>query len=204
MYKTDVPIIAQHALASADGLHDVIHFVVATINMPLSRVIEQRLAFATFGYDSKWLSKQKKDTLLYAETHKVSLYDGVCRVLDKHDSPSLDAAHKSVLHFMQLPGIGAVKAGFISQMCGINVACIDRHNVAILNIDENVVKIPKTLQPDLLNRKVRDYAKLCRRKGAEYWWDTWCAYVADRGGMNKTLATAEAVSRYHVDAILNY
>ncbi len=202
MYKTEVPIISSHALASEHGMQDVIEFVVATINMPLSRVIEQRKSYKADGMDSKWLSALKKETLLYAHEYKATLYSDVCRILEKHDAASLDAAHKATMHFMQLPGIGAVKAGLISQMCGINVACIDRHNVALLGIDENIVKVPKTLKPDLLSKKVRDYAKLCRRKGAEYWWDTWCAYVAEKGGMNKTLDTAEAVSKYHVEAIL--
>jgi len=38
------------------------------------------------------------------------------------------------------------------------------------------------------------------RKGARYWWDTWCNYVADKG-TNKRLTTGDEVSAYHVEAL---
>lgn len=34
-------------------------------------------------------------------------------------------------------------------------------------------------------------------RGAEYWWNSWCEYVAQKGGKNKSMQTAEQVSAYH-------
>jgi hypothetical protein len=94
-----------------------------------------------------------------------------------------------------------VKAGFIAQMCGFNVACLDRHNVREFGLNERMLTLSKSLKPALKLKKCKTYTQLCQKKGAEFYWDYWCNFVADRGGMNKTLDTGDKVSRYHVDAI---
>ncbi len=115
---------------------------------------------------------------------------------------TIDGAQAVVDLFMRIPSIGMVKAGFIGQMLGFQVACLDRHNVRALGLSESALRINKKASQEVRLKKIREYVKLCRRKGSEYWWDTWCNFVADRGGMNKSLPTGDAVSRYHVDAVV--
>lgn len=204
MYQRDVALIKDHALRSAGGLYDVIEFVIGTINMPLSRVHLQRESFAKDGLNSKWLSQVKASSLAYARCNAADLHSKVLRILDKHDEASLEAAHQATLMFTDMPGIGMVKAGFIAQMLGMNVACLDRHNITMFGLNENALKLDKSARHDLKVKKVREYVKLCRRKGSEFYWNAWCEFVAERGGMNKSLPTADDVSKYHSDTVMMF
>jgi hypothetical protein len=202
MYQRDFTEIVQHALQSPDGLYDVIEFTLCTINMPLSRVIEQRKSIKLHGIMSKWVSSTKAQGITYAQEHKVELHTLMLNIRETAGCDTIDGAQAVVDLFMRIPSIGMVKAGFIGQMLGFQVACLDRHNVRALGLSESALRINKKASQEVRLKKIREYVKLCRRKGSEYWWDTWCNFVADRGGMNKSLPTGDAVSRYHVDAVV--
>ena len=202
MYQRDCTEIVQHALQSPDGLYDVIEFTLCTINMPLSRVIEQRKSIKLHGIMSKWVSSTKAQGITYAQEHKVELHTLMLNIRETAGCDTIDGAQAVVDLFMRIPSIGMVKAGFIGQMLGFQVACLDRHNVRALGLSESALSINKKASQEVRLKKIREYVKLCRRKGSEYWWDTWCNFVADRGGMNKSLPTGDAVSRYHVDAVV--
>jgi hypothetical protein len=202
MYQRDCTEIVQHALQSPDGLYDVIEFTLCTINMPLSRVIEQRKSIKLHGIMSKWVSSTKAQGITYAQEHKVELHTLMLNIRETAGCDTIDGAQAIVDLFMRIPSIGMVKAGFIGQMLGFQVACLDRHNVRALGLSESALRINKKASQEVRLKKIREYVKLCRRKGSEYWWDTWCNFVADRGGMNKSLPTGDAVSRYHVDAVV--
>lgn len=202
MYQRDCTEIVQHALQSPDGLYDVIEFTLCTINMPLSRVIEQRKSIKLHGILSKWVSSTKAQGITYAQEHKVELHTLMLNIRETAGCDTIDGAQAIVDLFMRIPSIGMVKAGFIGQMLGFQVACLDRHNVRALGLSESALRINKKASQEVRLKKIREYVKLCRRKGSEYWWDTWCNFVADRGGMNKSLPTGDAVSRYHVDAVV--
>jgi hypothetical protein len=189
-------------LQSPDGLYDVIEFTLCTINMPLSRVIEQRKSIKLHGIMSKWVSSTKAQGITYAQEHKVELHTLMLNIRETAGCDTIDGAQAIVDLFMRIPSIGMVKAGFIGQMLGFQVACLDRHNVRALGLSESALRINKKASQEVRLKKIREYVKLCRRKGSEYWWDTWCNFVADRGGMNKSLPTGDAVSRYHVDAVV--
>jgi len=202
MYQRDCTEIVQHALQSPDGLYDVIEFTLCTINMPLSRVIEQRKSIKLHGIMSKWVSSTKAQGITYAQEHKVELHTLMLNIRETAGCDTIDGAQAVVDLFMRIPSIGMVKAGFIGQMLGFQVACLDRHNVRALGLSESALRINKKASQEVRLKKIREYVKLCRRKGSEYWWDTWCNFVADRGGMNKSLPTGDVVSRYHVDAVV--
>ena len=202
MYQRDCTEIVQHALQSPDGLYDVIEFTLCTINMPLSRVIEQRKSIKLHGIMSKWVSSTKAQGITYAQEHKVELHTLMLNIRETAGCDTIDGAQAVVDLFMRIPSIGMVKAGFIGQMLGFQVACLDRHNIRALGLSESALRINKKASQEVRLKKIREYVKLCRRKGSEYWWDTWCNFVADRGGMNKSLPTGDAVSRYHVDAVV--
>ena len=201
MYQRDCKEIAQHAMASPAGLYDVIEFTLCTINMPLSRVIQQRISIKAEGIHSKWVSSTKAQGIEYAKSNIFHLHEAINAIAPRYGLDTIDGAQEAVDLFVAIPSIGMVKAGFIAQMCGFEVACLDRHNVRMLGLSEDSLLLNKKVKPELRRHKIRNYVKLCRRKGAEYWWNTWCNYVADKGGMNKSLPTGDAVSKYHVTAI---
>ena len=202
MYLRDCNAIAHYAMSSPAGLYDVIEFTLCTINMPLSRVIQQRVSIKAEGIHSKWVSSTKAQGIEYAKANAQRLHKEINAIAQQHGTDTIDGAQEAVDLFVSIPSIGMVKAGFIAQMCGFEVACLDRHNIRMLGLSETALLLNKKVKPELRKRKIRDYVKLCRRKGAEYWWNTWCNYVADKGGMNKSLPTGDAVSKYHVTAIM--
>ena len=201
MYKRDCVKISNYAAESSDNFYDVLEFVLCTINMPLSRVIPQRLSIKQDGLSSKWLSKVKASGVNYGQTHKDDLYSTTFNIKAKYGS-GLAGSYRAVNHLTQIPSIGLVKAGFIAQMCGFNVACLDRHNVREFDIDPKVLTLSKGIKKELQLKKCKTYTQLCQKNGSEYWWDFWCNFVADKGGMNKSLPTGDSVSEYHVKAIM--
>jgi len=202
MYQRDCNLISHYATTSPDALYDIIEFTLCTINMPLSRVHTQRLSIREHGIKSKWVSSAKALGITYAQEHKAELHTLMLNLREVLGSDTIAGAQAAVDLFMRIPSIGMVKAGFISQMCGFEVACLDRHNIRMLGLSETALLVSKKIKPELRLKKIYSYVELCRQRGAEYWWDTWCNYVAEKGGMNKSLPTGDAVSAYHVTTIM--
>ena len=211
MYQRDCNLIAQYAMTSPDALYDIVEFTLCTINMPLSRVHTQRLSIREHGIKSKWVSSAKAKGITYALEHKAELHTLMLNIKEVLSSDpyadlspiaGINGAQAAVDLFMRIPSIGMVKAGFIAQMCGFEVACLDRHNIRMLGLSETALLVSKKIKPELRLKKIYSYVELCRQRGAEYWWDTWCNYVAEKGGMNKSLPTGDAVSAYHVTTIM--
>ena len=199
MYARDCHAIAQHACASPAGLLDVIEFTLCTIQMGLSTVKLQRRDIAINGASSAFLFGSKRVGWTYSRDNAAALWGEAMAIRDR-GLDNVDAVTDAVLHFMQIPGLGMVKASFVAQMLGFNVACLDTHNLRRLGLPQSAMKISATLKPASMRRKVEAYVALCQQDGAAYWWDTWCHYVAGNKS-NKLLDTGDVVSKYHYDAV---
>lgn len=200
MYDRDVAAIAAHAKASPDGLMDVIEFVLCTIRQPLGRVINQREDIANKGAASNYLFSAKRDGWTYANENKGYLHRVMLDIMSREDSSERKA--DLIQHFMQVPGLGMVKAAFVVQCIGGETACIDSHNLKRLGLPVTAVKIGAKLKPETIRKKVLDYVEMCDATGgAAYWWNSWCNYVAGNRG-NKSLTTGDEVSAYHTQAVL--
>ncbi len=201
MFIDDVPAIQAHALASAKGLSDVIEFVLCTIRQPLQRMQAQRADIAAKGAASAFLFGPKRAGWIFAQEHADYLYRVTLDILNRDDSD--DRKADLIQHFMQVPGLGMVKAAFVVQCIGGGTACIDSHNLTRLGLTEAAVRVSSKLKPATIRAKVLAYVGMCESTGGSaYWWDTWCDYVADRRG--SPLKTAEAVSKYHVAAVVSF
>lgn len=198
MYTRDVSAISAHALGTPQGLMDVIEFVLCTIQQPLQQVLPQRLDIVKNKQDSKFLFGSKRDGYKFAQEHKAFLWRVMHDILKRDDSDERKA--DLIQHFMQVPGLGMVKAAFVVQCIGGGTACIDSHNLKRLGLPETAVKVSSKLKPETIRKKVIAYVQMCDETGgSEYWWNTWCAHVAGRRG--SPLKTADAVSSYHTDAV---
>lgn len=199
MYARDCHAIASHAIASPDGLFNVIEFTLCTIQMGLSTVKQQRRDIAARGADSAFLFGSKRDGWCYAKDNIASLWGEVVALRERGTS-DVETVTDAVLLFMRVPGLGMVKASFVAQMLGFNVACLDTHNLRRLGLPASAMKVSATLKPDTMRRKVSAYVALCQQDGAEYWWNSWCDYVAGNKS-NRLLDTGDVVSKYHWDAV---
>lgn len=199
MYNRDVPAIRDHALSSPDGLFDVIEFVLLTIRQPLQQVINQRRDIAQRGHKSPFLFGSKRDGWRWAQDHKGYLHRVTLDILQRPDSA--DRKADLIQHFMQVPGLGMVKAAFVVQCIGGGTACIDSHNLTRLGLPAAAVKVNNKLKPETIRKKIIAYIEMCDDTGGtEYWWNTWCDYVAGRRG--SPLKDGDQVSQYHTNAVL--
>lgn len=204
MYARDCAAIAAHAAASPAGLCDVLEFTLCTIQMGLSTVKQQRRDIADNGASSAFLFGSKRDGWLYMQQHAVTLW-GEAMSIRERGLDDASAIADAVQLFMQIPGLGLVKASFVAQMLGFNVACLDTHNLARHGIGSNRVKISAKLSAELKRKRVLDYIQLCHDlagagRCADFWWNSWCDYVAGNKA-NKLLDTGDVVSKYHYDAV---
>ena len=79
------------------------------------------------------------------------------------------------------------------QLFNINNHIIDTSEFSNMLHDDIVIEYEK---------KIADYVALTQRTGgSEYWWNTWCDYVAGNRA-NKSLSTGDEVSMFHVVAVI--
>ena len=176
-------------------------FVLLTIQAGLSTVKGSMSKVHFEGENANCLWGKKGDGYTYLKDNADYLYGKMYDIADKKGYNSVEACADVVQLFMQVPNLGMVKASFLAQCLGFNVACIDSHNIKRLGLNPNVVKTPPaSMKPVTVRKKVEAYVVLTQEKGSQYWWDTWCEYVAGNRA-NRALDTGDVVSRFHVECI---
>jgi hypothetical protein len=196
MYDRDMPVMRAHALASPQGLTDTITFVLCTIQMPFQRVKSLMADVKANGEQAAALFGSKRDGYRYAVAHAEVLHAAVVRAVEIGDTIG------AVDVLSNIPGLGIVKASFVAQICGLEVACLDGHNLKRLGLSESAFKLAKSVKPDTKRKKIAAYVKACADTGgAKFWWNSWCDYVAGNRA-NKSLTSGDAVSAYHVTCLV--
>ena len=199
MYIEDVKEIKFEAHKRGD-LTGIIAFTLATIQQGLSTCTRQAMDIKRNGYSASSLWALKSQGLKYAVDNKDFLYNKCVHIIEKYGNESEEAIFEILKLFFLIPNIGIVKAGFIAQMLGFNISCLDSHNLKRLGLKQTHFNVNKKAKTKLIDKKIREYITLCQKKGSEYWWNTWCKNVAGNTH-NKSLTDAQAVSRYHVDTV---
>jgi len=181
-----------HALASPSGFVDVVAFVLCTIQQPLQSVRRQMDDLRANGAESKYLFGSKRAGYAYAVAHAATLHAAMKAAVKANDTIG------AIDILTNIPGLGVVKASFVAQIIGFEVACLDGHNLARLGLAESAFKLAKTVKPETKRKKIAAYVKACADTGgARYWWNSWCDYVAGNKA-NRSLTSGDAVSAYHV------
>jgi hypothetical protein len=195
MYDRDVPLMKAHALASPQGLTDVIAFVLATIQQPLQSVANQMRDIRINGSASKYLFGAKSAGYQYAVDHAEVLFAAVAKAVEVNDVIG------AVDVLSTIPSLGIVKASFVAQIVGLEVACLDGHNLKRLGLAETAFKLSKSVKPETKRKKIAAYVQACADTGgARFWWNSWCEYVAGNRA-NRSLTSADMVSAYHAECL---
>lgn len=195
MYDRDMPLMRDHALASPDGLVDIIGFVLCTIQQPLQSVSRQMQDLRANGASSKYLFGSKRAGYAYALEHKHVLHAAIAKACQVNDAVG------AVDVLSNVPGLGIVKAAFVAQICGLEASCLDTHNLRKLGLGEATFKLAKTVKHETKLGKIRHYLELCLQTGgARHWWNDWCASVAGNRA-NRSLVSADQVSAYHWECL---
>lgn len=186
MYARDVPAIREYAEANPENFADVVTFVLLSIRVQFSRVPAAMRDVRAQGRDSAFLWGWKQGGYDYIHMHKRFLHGGL--VYERKDAvTTIDA-------IAQVPGLGIVKAAFVAQMLGHNVACFDSRNMDTLEWGGRPFRFDKAgMKPETRQRKIAEYVQMTiETGGAAHWWDHWCTGIAP--GLGRT---PSEVSRMH-------
>lgn len=96
-----------------------------------------------------------------------------------------------IMQLLQCPGLGIVKAAFVLQLMGYDVACLDSRNVARLGLNPRRFEARKA-RPHTLPTMVRQYVAETFGQ-ARIYWDDWCSDVAAAYGK-----TPDEISKLHL------
>jgi len=196
MFTIHATQIKSHALQSPKNLADIITMVSLSIQQPWSKVGEQMKDVKANGINSKFLWGNKRKTYAYVSQNIGFIYGQYRAVLSSYKSDD-DKALELMLIFMNIPGLGAVKAGFVCQLSAGLVGCIDLHNIRLYGIDERKLDISTKIKSrELLRSKVKNYISICHNIGTEKLWDTWCNHLANQ---KNCFESGMDVSQAHVD-----
>lgn len=112
--------------------------------------------------------KNKRRAIEFAERHKYSIARA-CRILSEHDF--------YLWLVKTVPGLGAAKAAFVSQMVNGHLGCIDTANHK--RFEAAGIEIKRTQSPI-------QYAKIFEATGetSAEMWHAWCVWIAERDGFN--------------------
>lgn len=198
MYARDMPRLAEHGMASPEGLVDVATFVLLTIQQHFHYVGRQMVDVRAKGEASVYLFGAKRDGYRYVREHAADMLAAYREARGIADGEERKA--RAIEIGLQVPGLGVVKSAFLAQCLGFETACLDTHNIARFGLRAGAFKFGPKATAKLVARKVRDYVRTCDAiMPSADWWDSWCDYVAGRRG--SPLTTADAVSEAHASFV---
>jgi hypothetical protein len=198
MYQRDVKAIIEISEAKQSVL-PAGTFVLTTIQSALFQCKNQIKDTNINGSGSKYMWGKKGDGYDYMRKHDGFLWGKINYIKETMGTDSVEACVAAIELFLPIPNLGMVKAAFMAQCLGFNVACIDSHNLKRLGMNENQVKLGK-VKPETRRKKITAYVEMTQLEGTQYWWDTWCEYVAGNRA-NRQLDSGDIVSRYHVECV---
>lgn len=173
MYHNHVPVIAAAMREDHHAFARGILFAVLSMRQPFDTTPDQ-LASVTAGddwnLDHAYLFGFKRDAARYVTEHAATIWRDVL------DTPAI-ADQIRVL--CRIPGMGIVKSGFVLQLMGYDIGCLDTRNVKRAGLN------PRAYRTDGVKGKagaafVRKVDRYVAEVGgrAEELWNVWCEDVA--------------------------
>lgn len=189
MYKDHVPYIASAMQSDPDAFARGAMFAVLSIQQMFITVPKALLDVERNEDTSRFLFGHKAGAYRYIMDHKRELHANVA---------SATTPGEAIARLCVVPGLGVVKAGFIAQLMGHDVACLDTRNI------QREKRNPREYRSDGERKKAtpafaRKIGRYVADVGgrAQAYWDNWCTDVSKTYGM-----TPEAVSKVHLDCIV--
>jgi hypothetical protein len=186
MFAEHQPVIADWASESPERTAHVIKFVLTTIRCKFEDV-PQRLTNALHG-NIRTLHPAARLGFAYVDTNDMTL-----------DNPETQPDEALLEHYLQIPGLGIVKSGFVVQLLYGRAGCLDTHNLRIYGLNANTFNCPPKIAA--LRKRLALYTqtiKLCG--GTEALWNRWCTEI-HRLRPTKW-GSPYAVSRAHINIII--
>ena len=199
VFKIHNPKINKFSQSSSENFSLMIVMVVLSIQQDWFSVGTQIKDYRKKGLQSRFVWGNKAKTVKYLRKHSDVLYEDALVCLKYKNKRKLKEELMKV--FLQIDGLGLVKAGFCCQLfCG-QVGCIDSHNEKRFGVSKNALSFDKKTKPETQLKKIKLYLDLCQREGCEKLWNGWCKHIADI--YPKKWEDAHHVSRVHFDYVAN-
>jgi hypothetical protein len=129
------------------------------------------------GANSRFAWGNKKAGVEYVLTHRRELH----AYAECFHAGNMEF-NELILKYLQIPGLGIVKAEFLAQLTVGEGACLDVHNLRMLGLSESAFKTPKTLRVESIQKRISAYNAVWRAVNPQssYWWNEWCDAYASR------------------------
>lgn len=187
MFTDHQPIIETWAKDSPERTAHVIKFVLSTIRCHFEHV-PRRLTKALDGNFTE-LTPAARLGFRYVDDNDMTV--------EQHECWSDEYLLR---HYLDVPGLGIVKAGFAVTLLHGRSGCLDVHNLRIYGFDAKTFQRPSTT--GALRKRLELYTKTIELiGGSETIWNRWCTEIYRL--RPKKWTSPNAVSTAHVDFILD-
>jgi len=187
VYDAHVPVISAAIYEDAETFKRAVTFVILSIRQPIENVPAMLADVDETRAESIYLLGHKRAAYRYIELHGRELW---ARVRDLTDPEAV------ILELLSVPGLGIVKAGFLAQLMGLDVACLDSRNVAREGRKPREYRTDgKGAECRAIRRKVSRYVAETGGRAREYW-NAWCEDVAQTRNN-----TAQTISEIHLTIV---
>ena len=184
MFKIHNIKINAFAQRNPDNLFAVVMMFSLSIQQKWSLVGDMLSDMIENKAESKYIWGNKKSTYDYMTIHKHFIHGQMMAVLKSKNLTDHGKAISLMKIFLKIDGLGLAKAGFVCQLVGGLVGCMDVHNIKTYGVEPNSLKLNKNLKTSkgLENnrRKMEKYITLCHDYGTENLWNSWCSMIANK------------------------
>lgn len=175
-YAPDIERCAQTARASYHAFQRTAKVAMLSARRPFEIVGEVVDDVEQFGRGSRWPSAAQWRGIEYLASDKGR---GIFELLANDGAIRANPCAAMALA-TRVPALGLAKAGFLCQMMGIYVGCLDTHNIDMYELPRSKVRLRKDLSVQNQARSIRAYVELCSKLGGSVvLWGAWCEYLAD-------------------------
>jgi hypothetical protein len=191
MYSDHVPLISKSMRNSEDCFCNAVMFAVLSARVKFDRVPNMCRDLRAKGVKCKALWGWKLDAYKYLQEHREDLWK-TCIAAPYTRQGAIDC----ISALTTIPGMGIVKAAFVAQMLGHNVACLDTRNIQRDGRNPRAYKTDSKIKKQPRMKRLIEHYVSETWGTAQYYWDTWCNEVGPDYGM-----TPEGISLKHVVAV---
>ena len=181
MYDTHNPLVRAFAQQNAKNLELVIAFVFASIRVQTSMLPRMMKEFRKRGVKSSWIWGNKRTGIDYVRKHRQDLFNRMVSILR---AKKATCAFDLMMLFLEVPGLGLPKSGFVVQLVSGKSGCMDVHNFRKYLPEVDASKgTPNWLQTsgnsDKTKRiKASAYLDLIESNGGSpKMWNNWCTHL---------------------------
>lgn len=192
-YSDDIQACATIARSTFDGFERTARVAMLSARKQFKIVGAVVRDVEEHGTGSHWLSSAQCRGMDYLASPKGrALWDILANDKEIRGTPRYALAYAC-----QVPALGLAKGGFLCQMMGIDVGCLDTHSIDKYDIPRARVRLRKEQSARVQGRAIIAYTELCANLGGSVrLWGAWCEYLATL--YPDVYANGRTVSELHV------